>query len=46
MDKLDADKPIGLMLGLPSPYKCELEADSIGARRNCLFANGKITTLN
>lgn len=43
MDKLDADKPIGLMLGLPSPYKCELEADSIGARRNCLFANGKIT---
>lgn len=42
MDKLDADKPIGLMLGLPSPYKCVLEADTIGAKRNCLFSNGKI----
>lgn len=42
MDKLDADKPIGLFLGLPSPYKCELEADTIGAKRNCLFSNGKI----
>ncbi|MEZ4920352.1 MAG: hypothetical protein R2792_14715 [Saprospiraceae bacterium] len=42
MDKLDANKPLGLMLGLPTPYKCELEADSIGAKRNCLFSNGKI----
>ncbi len=42
MDKLDAKKPIGLIMGLPSPYKCELEADTIGAKRNCLFKNGKI----
>ena len=42
MDKLDANKPIGLRLGLPSPYRCELEADTVGAKRNCLFENGKI----
>ncbi len=42
MDKLDAEKPIGLWLGLPSPYRCELEADTVGAKRNCLFENGKI----
>ena len=42
MEKLDAIKPIGLRLGLPSPYKCELEADTVGALRNCLFENGKI----
>jgi len=42
MDKLDADKPMGLILGLPSPYKCELEADTIGAKRTCLFKNGSI----
>ena len=42
MDKLDAKKPIGLKLGLPSPYQCVLEADTIGAKRNCLFENGKI----
>lgn len=42
MDKLDADKPIGLILGLPAPYKCELEADTVGAQRICLFENGKI----
>lgn len=42
MEKLDANKPIGLFLGLPSPYKCELEADTVGAKRNCLFSNGKI----
>lgn len=42
MDKLDAEKPIGLRLGLPSPYKCELEANKVGAKRNCLFSNGKI----
>jgi len=42
MDKLDADKPFGIWLGLPAPYRCELEADTIGAKRNCLFENGKI----
>lgn len=42
MDKLDADKPIGLLMGLPAPYRCELEADTVGAKRNCLFDNGKI----
>ena len=42
MDKLDADKPIAMLLGLPAPYRCELEADTVGAKRNCLFKNGKI----
>ncbi|MFY0652938.1 MAG: polyketide cyclase [Cyclobacteriaceae bacterium] len=42
MDKLDAEKPIGLILGLPSPFKCELESNEVGAKRNCLFENGKI----
>ena len=42
MDKLDAEKPIGIFLGLPAPYRCELEADTVGAKRNCLFKNGKI----
>lgn len=42
MDKLDAEKPIGLILGLPTPYKCKLEADSVGAKRICFFDNGEI----
>lgn len=42
MDKLDAEKPWGIWLGLPAPYRCILEADTIGAKRHCLFANGSI----
>ena len=42
MDKLDAEKPLGLVLGLPAPYKCVLEADTVGAKRHCLFEKGKI----
>ncbi len=42
MDKLDADKPIGLRLGLPSPIRCQLFADTIGAQRHCFFKQGKI----
>jgi hypothetical protein len=42
MDKLDADKPFLLALGLPAPYKCELENNNVGAKRTCLFENGKI----
>ncbi|TXF91230.1 polyketide cyclase [Neolewinella aurantiaca] len=42
MDKLDAEKPLGIRLGLPSPYRCVLEADTIGAKRHCLFENGSI----
>jgi len=42
MDKLDAKKPMGIALGLPSPYQCILEADTIGAKRYCLFENGRI----
>ncbi len=42
MDKLDAKKPWGIRLGLPSPYRCVLEADTIGAKRHCLFKNGSI----
>jgi hypothetical protein len=42
MNKLDADKPWLLAIGLPAPYKCELESNSIGAKRTCLFENGSI----
>jgi hypothetical protein len=42
MEKLDADKPLLLALGLPAPYKCELESNSVGAKRTCFFENGKI----
>lgn len=42
MDKLDAEKPLLMRLGLPAPYKCILEADTIGAKRHCLFNNGEI----
>jgi len=42
MDKLDAEKPLGIRLGLPSPYRCVLAADTVGARRHCLFTNGEI----
>lgn len=42
MDKLDAQKPLLMHLGLPSPYQCILEADTIGSKRHCLFNNGKI----
>ena len=42
MDQLTAEKPIGLKIGLPSPYKCELYADTIGAQRHCFFKKGKI----
>lgn len=42
MDKLDGEKPWLLKLGLPSPYKCELEENRVGAKRICLFDNGRI----
>ncbi|WP_273445083.1 hypothetical protein [Neolewinella agarilytica] len=42
MDKLDAEKPWGIWLGLPSPYRCILAADTVGAQRHCLFKNGEI----
>ena len=43
MDNLDAEKPLGISLGLPAPYKCVLQADSIGSKRICYFKNGTIT---
>jgi hypothetical protein len=42
MDKLDADKPILLSIGLPTPYRCILEGTGVGAKRTCLFNNGTI----
>ncbi len=42
MDKLDGEKPWLLQLGLPTPYKCELEDNRVGAKRICLFENGRI----
>lgn len=45
MDTLDAEKPFAMMLGLPAPYQCVLDADTIGAKRHCLFENGEITAV-
>lgn len=43
MDTLDAEKPWLLAIGLPVPYKCVLEEERVGAKRECLFPNGHIT---
>lgn len=42
MKKLDAEKSFLMKLGLPTPIKCELRADTIGALRHCIFSNGEI----
>lgn len=42
MEKLDAEKSLLMKLGLPSPIKCELKADTVGALRYCVFENGEI----
>ncbi|MFN4257084.1 MAG: polyketide cyclase, partial [Saprospiraceae bacterium] len=44
MDTLDAEKPLLLQVGLPTPYKCVLEADSVGAKRICVFPDGRIVS--
>lgn len=44
MDTLDAEKPMLLQIGLPTPYKCVLEADSVGAKRTCVFPDGRIVS--
>ena len=42
MDTLAAPRPWGIRWGLPAPYRCVLEADTVGAYRRCLFRNGYI----
>lgn len=42
MDTLNADKPIALKIGLPTPYKCILYGDTVGSLRVCKFQNGEI----
>jgi len=42
MEKLDAQKSFLMQLGLPTPIRCELKADTIGALRHCIFNNGEI----
>ena len=42
MEKLDADKSFLMKIGLPTPIRCELKADTIGALRHCIFDNGEI----
>ncbi len=44
MEKLDAKKSILMKLGLPTPIRCELESDTIGSLRHCIFKNGEIVT--
>ena len=43
MKKLDGEKPLLMKLGLPTPIRCELEANEVGAIRHCIFENGEIT---
>lgn len=42
MEKLDAEKSLLMKLGLPTPIRCELKADTVGALRHCIFENGEI----
>lgn len=42
MEKLDAEKSLLMKLGLPTPIRCELKADTVGALRHCIFENGAI----
>ena len=43
MKKLDGEQPFLMKLGLPTPIRCELEANEVGALRHCIFENGEIT---
>ncbi len=43
MKKLDGKKPFLMKFGLPTPVKCELDANKVGALRHCIFENGEIT---
>jgi len=43
MKKLDGEKPLFMKLGLPTPIRCELDANEVGALRHCIFENGEIT---
>ena len=40
MDHLDGDRPFLLRLGIPTPYRCELEKPALGAKRICHFHEG------
>lgn len=43
MKKLNGEKPFLMKLGLPTPIRCELDANEVGALRHCIFENGEIT---
>jgi Polyketide cyclase / dehydrase and lipid transport len=40
---MESNRPFLLRIGLPVPYLCELEGESVGAKRVCHFTNGVIT---
>jgi hypothetical protein len=40
MDRLDGERPFLLRLGIPTPYRCELEKPEIGGTRVCYFREG------
>jgi hypothetical protein len=42
MDKVEADKPFLIRIGLPTPVRCELEGKSLGGKRICIFDQGRI----
>lgn len=42
MQPLDGPRPFLIRRGLPLPLSCELESESVGARRICYFDQGRI----
>jgi hypothetical protein len=43
MEKLEGERPFLLKLGIPTPYRCELEQPKLGAKRVCHFREGIIS---
>lgn len=42
LDKVEADKPFLIRIGLPTPVRCELDDKSLGGKRICIFDKGRI----
>ncbi len=42
MDKVEAEKPFLIRIGLPTPLRCELENKNVGGKRICIFDKGRI----
>jgi len=42
VEKINAEKPLLLRIGLPVPERCELEGEGVGSKRICYFDVGHI----